>query len=73
MALHHGQESIGAKRELDEIGVLAGVCGFVFTLVNLGGARGSQPNCDRILTSAACINFILRKMQGTHRLVFVVI
>ena len=73
MALHHGQESIGAKRELDEMGVRAGVCGFVFTLVNLGGAGGSQPNCDRILTSAACIKFILRKMQGTHRLVFVVI
>ena len=71
MALHHGQESIGAKRKLDEMGVRAGV--FAFTLVNFGGARGSQPNCDCILTSAACINFILRKMQGTHRLVFVVI
>ena len=73
MALHHGQESIGAKRKLDEMGVRAGVCGFVFTLVNLGGARGSQPNCDRIMKSATCINFILRRMQGTNRLVFVVI
>ena len=71
MALHHGQESIGAKRKLDEMGVRAGV--FVFTLVNFGGARGSQPNCDRIMKSATCINFILRRMQGTNRLVFVVI